>query len=103
MKKKAFQMSALNDKQMWLCDIMTRLRLIKYTERDEADIVAHVLESPITGKPINVWWYVESLFIVHKVFTSIWNSRICFDKEAERHMDELIKLGWITFDPKEEP
>lgn len=91
-------MSALNDKQLWLCDIMTRLHLIKYVEKDEEfDIVAHVLESPITGKPLSVWWYVESLAIVHSVFVWIWNSRILYDKEAERHMDELIRLGWINF------
>ena len=32
MKKDIYQMSALNDKQMWLCDIMTRLPLIKYVD-----------------------------------------------------------------------
>ena len=91
-------MVALNDKQMLLCVIVTHLRFIKYTERDEnAEIVAHVLESPITGKPLSVWWHVESLPVIHRLFVWIWNSRMCYDKEAERHMDELIKLGWISF------
>ena len=53
-------MSALNNKQMWVCDIMTRLGLIKYTEYDDGEIVAHLLESPITGKPLDIWWWVES-------------------------------------------
>ena len=91
-------MSALNNKQLWLCDIMTRLHLIKYVEKDEEfDIVAHVLESPITGKPLSVWWHVESFSIIHSIFVWIWNSRILYDKEAEQHMDELIRLGWINF------
>lgn len=94
-KKIAFQMSALNNKQMWLCDIMTRIPLIKYTEYDENGIVAHLLESPITGKPLDVWWHVETWSIVHRIFFLIWGSRLCFDKEAERRLDELVKLGWI--------
>ena len=99
MKTEAFQMSALNDKQLWLCDIMTRLHLINYVEEDEElDVVAHVLESPITGKPLSVWWNVESLSAVHRMFVWIWNSRMFYDKEAEQHMDELIRLGWISFD-----
>ncbi len=96
MTKKTFQMSALNNKQMWLCDIMTRLPLIKYTEYENGEVVAHLLESPITGKPLDVWWHVESLPIFYKIFFMIWGSRLCFDKEAEHHLDELIKLGWIT-------
>ena len=94
-KKIAFQMSALNNKQMWVCDIMTRLGLIKYTEYENDEIVAHLLESPITGRPLNVWWHVESLPVVRKIFFLIWDSRLFFDKEAERRYDELVRLGWV--------
>lgn len=102
MKKVAFQISAMNYKQMWLCDILTRLPLIKYTEYDEDDgeIVAHLLESPITGKPLSVWWWVESLPIVRRIYLFFWGSPLCFDKEAKQHANELLKLGWIKPDEK---
>ena len=99
-KKVAFQMSALNNKQMWLCDIMTRLRLIKYTEYDDGEIVAHLLESPVTGKPLDVWWWVESWPIVRWIFLFIWGSWLCVDKEAKQRASELVKLGWV--EPKED-
>ena len=95
MKKVAWQMSALNNKQMWVCDIMTRLKLIKYTEYDEGEIVAHLLESPITGKPLDVWWWVESGPIVRWIFFFIWGSRLCVDKDVKQRASELVKLGWV--------
>lgn len=95
MKKVAFQMSALNNKQMWVCDIMTRLGLIKYTEYDDGEIVAHLLESPITGKPLDIWWWVESSSVVHWIFFFIWGSPLCVDKEAKQRASELKRLGWI--------
>lgn len=99
-EKVTYQMSALNNKQMWLCDIMTRLRLIKYTEYDKGKIVAHLLESPITGKPLDVWWWVESLPIVRWIFFFIWGSWLCVDKEAKQCASKLVKLGWV--EPKED-
>lgn len=102
MRKDIFQMSALNNKQMWLCDIFTRLPLIKYREFDEDGVVnGHLLESPITGKPLDVWWWVESWSIVHTIFIAIWNSPICMDKEAQSHLDELFRLGWVHIDKDE--
>lgn len=95
-KKKVFQILALNNKQLWLCYIMTRLPLIKCNEYEYGDIVGYLLESPITGRPLCIWWHAECLFIVYKIFFFIWGSRICFDEEAEQHYDELVKLGWIT-------
>lgn len=96
-KKIEFQMSALNNKQMWLCDIMTRVPLIKYLDYDEDGIIeGHLLESPITGRALDVWWHVESHPIIHKIYRFLWGSRLCFDKQAKSHLDELIKLGWVT-------
>lgn len=102
MKKDIYQMSALNDKQMWLCDIMTRLPLIKYVDYlEDGNVMGHLLDSPITGKPLSIWWRVESHPFIHWLFNIIWRSRICWDKEAERRLEELKRLSWIHFDGDE--
>lgn len=95
MKKITFQMVALNEKQIWLCDIMTRLRLIRYVELDEESTpIGWMDESPITEKVINIWWRVESLKVFYRIWLFIWNT-LCWDDVAERHMNELKRLGWV--------
>ena len=86
-------MAALNEKQIRLCDIMTRLRLIRYVELDEESTpIGWMDESPITEKVINIWWRVESLKVFYGIWLFIWNT-LCWDDVAERHMNELKRLG----------
>ena len=95
LKQMVFQMAALNEKQHWLCDIMTRLRFVRYLELDGKGIpIGWVDESPITEKPINVWWRVKSLKVFYMVWRLIWGT-LCWDDVAERHMNELKQLGWV--------
>jgi hypothetical protein len=95
MKKNSYRMVAMNRRQFILCDIMTRLPLIRYAELDENGVpIARVFESPITGKFLASTWYVESFKWVEWLFWTLWRT-VCCDKDAEAHMDEMIRLGWL--------
>ena len=98
LKRATYQMAVLNNKQLWLCIIMTRLRLIKYAERDEQGTpVGYIHESPITGKPICLNWHVNSFEWIHQIFLKLW-ATICWDESAERRFVEMQRMGWVHED-----
>lgn len=102
MKKVSYSMAAMNRKQCILCIIMTdRLRLIRYIELGENSVpIARSFESPITGKLLAYVWKVESSKWVEWLFWTLWRT-VCYDKETEAHIDELLRLGWLKVNQEE--
>jgi hypothetical protein len=94
MKDCYFQMIAFTDNQIALCQFFTGLRLIHYMERtDKGEVIAHIMNSPITDKPLAVWWLARCRPVIFEIFNWIWNRRFLYTDEAKRKRKQLLEAG----------